>query len=406
MAVARARAGAGTRARAGAREAVIPVIAPLTDPVSLALTGLAAMLGVAIVWVQWPRPPALDGQRWFKTLLVALLRGRSEADGSSVDAFEDTVVRFVPYHPAGRFPERKVTKPDLAIADEALEGERALIEALAARATVPERWAYLYDEDEIGLAARLSDPTELGETYDPATVLVPEADWEAVAAWGADPTSERAMVLVDALARSLPARWVLIAGRPGPPSVLEALAEELGERATRLEGTAEPEVLHDALVALANEAPGGLVLIGEEVGVARLLDVLARDALVREQTLAVVSVGGVIGGRSDEADGPWSLMTRRDWMQAHFRIRDLETDVVRLTPYFSLQWLDRTLDEPGIEGLPLASMRFPEPDATRSSVATMEVVDLGPLPVDPDLPLDLVARALVVCVTAWVAHRR
>ncbi|MEM6925835.1 MAG: hypothetical protein AAF602_02815, partial [Myxococcota bacterium] len=94
-----------------------------------------------------------------------------------------------------------------------------------------------------------------------------------------------------------------------------------------------------------------------------------------------------------------------DWMQGNFRTKTLETDVVRLTPYFALQWLDRSVEEPGIVGLPLASMRFPEPEHD-ASAQTVEVVDLGPLPADDGLPLDLVARALVVCVSAWVASRR
>lgn len=365
---------------------------------------VAGVLSLGILWVQWPRPPEFDGERWFKTLLVALLQGRVEARGGDADDFDEQVIRFVPYHPAGRLPERKITSPGLAITGPALDGERALCEALAALPTHEARWVRLYDDDEVGLAARLSDPVDLGELYDPATVMGPDAGWDAVAAWGGDPDNEEAVSIRAALERVLGVRWVLVSGQPGPPSVLDALAGEVGERAVRIDGRAGAKSVADELDALLDDATP-LVLVGEERGLTWVLGALPDNALLRERTLAVVSVGGVIGGRTDESEGPLAPPTRRDWLQAHFRTKSLETDVVRLTPYFAVQWLDRSVEEPGIEGLTLAAMRFPEPEHD-ASAKTIEVVDLGPLPADPELPTDLVARALVTCVTAWVASRR
>ncbi len=346
-----------------------------------------------------------DGERWFKTLLVALIQGRVEAEGGDADDFDAQVIRFVPYHPAGRLPERKVTNPGLAITGPALDGERALCEALAALPTREARWARMYDEDETALAARLSDPAELGETYDPATVMGPDAGWEAVAAWGRDPSSDGAQRLAEALARVLPARWVLVSGEvQGAPSLLDAVAEVVGERTHRIDGTAGPTAVARALDRLLDDATS-LVLVGEERGLTWILNALPDNALLRERTVAVLAIGGVIGGRSDVSEGALSEAVRRDWVRGNFRTKALETDVVRLTPYLAVQWLDRQAETPGIAGLPLAAMRFPEPEHD-ASARTIEVVDLGPLPADPELPRELVARALVTCVTAWVASRR
>ncbi|MEN0061943.1 MAG: hypothetical protein AAGA48_07300 [Myxococcota bacterium] len=381
----------------------------MTDPISLALTALAASLGFAIIWVQWPQTPELDGERWFKSLLVALLQGHVEGRGGDADAFDTEVIRFVPYHPAGRFPERKITMPELAVTGAALDGERALCETLAALPTREARWARLYDEDEAGLDARLSDPYDLGEVYDPTTAMGPDASWEAVAAWGKDPDSEAAVALKAALWRSLPVRWVLIKGRsshPSPAPVLDALAQILGERAVMLKGDAGAEGVAEALGELADDDGPPLVHVGEEAGVTWLLHALPDNVVLRERTQAILSVGGVIGGRSDVDSGPLSTMAQRDWLGAHFRQRQIETDVVRLTPYFAVQWLDRTCEEPGIEGLSLASMRFPDPDPTDASAITVETVDLGPLPAIPTLPTELVARALITFITAWLAQRR
>jgi len=364
---------------------------------------VAAALGLGILWVQWPRPPVFDGERWFKALLISLIQGRVDASGGHAVDFDARVLRFVPYHPAGRFPERKALNPAASITGPALDGERALCEALAALPTPEARLRYMYDQDEIGFDARVSDPAELGAAYDPATAMGPDASWDAVAAWGEAPGSAAAEALRAAIARSLPARWVLVGGTGAVPSVLDALAEAVPTEVSRIDGSEGPDAVMDALDALVDETP--LVLVGEDVGTTWILAALPEHALLRERTLAVVSVGGVIGGRSDVDGGPLSFVARRDWLAAHFRMKALETDVVRLTPYFAVQWLDPAVVPPGIAGLPLESMRFPEPPED-ASASTVEVVDLGPLYADPESPVDLVARALVVTVAAWVANRR
>jgi hypothetical protein len=359
---------------------------------------LLGIVALAVGWLQWPRPPVLDGERWFKVSLCTLLRGRIEAAGGDVEAWEREVVRLVPYHPAGRMPERKVSNPVAAqIPGLALPGEQALVEALARRPDAAARWAWLYDEDPAGLDARFDDPTALGAACDWTALFGPGASWDSLAAWGRPGEGDR--VFLDALRRSVPARWVLVEGR-SRSGVLAAVAAELADAAVVPWGEDD---LGPALRALAGEREDRLVLVAEEAGVARLLRALVGAADLRDHVLAVVSVGGVVGGRTDE-EGPYGEAACRDWLAAHFTQSGLDTDVVRLTPYLALQWLDRAVWPPGIPGLPLQSSRFPEPSGEGATATTLEVVDLGPLPTDA--PPELVARALVAVTSGWIATRR
>lgn len=379
----------------------------MTDPLSITLAVAAAGVAILAGVLHWPRPPALDGERWFKVVLATLLRGAIEERGGTADEWEAEVLRFVPYHPAGRLPELKVTDPAKAsLPGRRLEGEGALLEALARRHTVAERWRYLYDEDPMGIAARLDDPAELGADYDPATWLPAGVGWDALAAWGGgDPA------FGECLQRRFPARWVLVEGRAGRrvgPTLLDALEACLDDtvRLPWRDGAVEEavEALRAELRAQIASREDRLVLVAEEAGVALALRALAGAPDIRDQIHAVLSIGGVIGGRRDE-EGPFGEERSRAWLASQFGQEALDTEVVRLTPYLSMQWLDRESPVPGAGDLSLDAQRFPEPlsDAT---VDTIEVVDLGPLPVDPDLPREQVARALVSVVTCWVLSRR
>ncbi len=328
------------------------------------------------------------------------MEGETAAHGL---AWEAEVLRFVPYHPVGRLPERKISNPVAAsLPGQALPGEIALIEALAGLDGASARWQHLYDRDEVGIEARLQDPEELGPDYDPATTLGPGAGWEALARWGAGRGT-----FADAVARAVPARWILIEGSgtiPACPSLLGAIAEDWADASETIPYGEDASALEARLSELAG-AGERLVLVGEEAGVARMLRILAADAEIRDQVFAVISIGGVVGGIPGR-EGPLGEEACRDWLGAWFSQRTLDTDVVRLTPYFSLQWLDRSAWRPGVEGLPLANARFPEPDARDATAITLEVVDLGPLPSDPELPTALDAQALVAAVSAWIMHRR
>jgi len=319
----------------------------LTDPLSLALTVAAAIVAAGIAWVQWPRPPALDGERWFKVTLATLLRGRVESEGGDADRWEQTVQRLVPN-------------------------------------------------------VSLDDPDELGPAYDPQTYLGPGFGWDAVARHAS------ADVLTADLTRVLPARWILVEGRADRrtgPTVLPSLLGALPDALVVPFGDGAPETLDRSATSAAPGAGDRLVLAGEEAGVARIMRVLHANAELRDKVLAVVSIGGVIGGRDDE-DGPYGRAASADWLAASFVQRELETDVVRLTPWLAVQWCDPDVQPPGLRGLPLAAQRFPIPDAEGATAHTLEVVDLGALPTDATLDPALVARALVAVTTLWVASRR
>ena len=369
------------------------------DAVSLAAAAVAGAVALAAGWYSWPRPPELDGERWFKTILATLLRGRIEAEEGEPDQWVQAVIRFVPYHPGGRLPELKVSIPgQMQLPGPALPHERALLDRLAKLAEAPERWAWMYDEDETGLAARLEDPAELGPDYAPEECVGPGQDWDALAATGAGQPE-----FSEALLRRLRARWMVLCGPD--PKLSEQLLDALGGSATAVpwqEG--EPDELAEALLAQVGELEpdSRLVWVAEGRAIQVLLRALRGSVPVRDATVAVLSVGGSIRGES--GDGPWGHTAMADWLGSHFNQVDMETEVVRLTPYLAMQWLDRAASPPGVEGLPLQDQRFIEPE-TRSAIETLEVVDLGPIPTVHDLPRDLVARALVIVTGLWALTR-
>lgn len=371
----------------------------MTDPFTVGVASFTAALACVLGWMMWPHPPDLEGERWFKVMLASLLRGRHERSGHDAAAWVEAVVRQVPYHPAGRLPERKVVHPDAGLPGAALDGERALCERLAALGSFEERWAWMYDRDEAGLAVRLDDPTELGPSYEPSSWLGPSVGWDALAAWGAGTSEDWPR----ALARQVPATWVLVDGRHGPaPLVLGALARRVPDvvRVPWSDSWADPQPVLDAVAGLLGDPTRRFVFVGAEVGIQRVLRALTSQVVLRDRTLAVVSVGGALRGLPGE-DGELGTAAVEAWMNAWFTHHRLDTEVTRKTPYLSVQWLNRAADPPGAFGVPLASARFPEPKLESMTQEYVQVVDLGVLPSDSDP--DLVACGLWSVVTCWVA---
>ena len=102
----------------------------MADPVLTGLAATAGLLAAGAAVLIWPRPPALDGERWFKITLASLFLGELDAKKAPESEWAERLLRFVPYHPAGRLPERKVVQPLAEPPGARLEGERALQEAL------------------------------------------------------------------------------------------------------------------------------------------------------------------------------------------------------------------------------------------------------------------------------------
>ena len=358
----------------------------LTDPVSLGVLGIAAVTAAIAGWLEVPRRPALDAERWFKATFATLLRGRVEASGGDAAAWEAAVDRFIRYHPVGRFPERKLLNPAADPPGAWLDGERALHEALLQRRGIGERVAWLYRDDPVGAAARRADPEELGPAYRLGRAAGADLGWDAVAAWGAGDTR-----LAERLLQRLGARWAVCA--EGAP-LASALAREVGA------------VSVEAWSAFDPGPDGRWVLVCGGDAVADLLAKLVEAPGLRDRVVAVVSLGGAILGRSDVGEGPRSATVREDWMAQWYGQEHLDTEVVRLTPYMSVQWFDDSTAPPGVEGVPMQAARFPPPSPQQARVETIESVDLGPVPNDPELPFDLVARALLAVVCGWVDARR
>jgi hypothetical protein len=377
---------------------------------SSAFLFVAAMTFLGLMTLGWlasPSSPELDGERLFKTILITLLRGEAESSGASVGEWEARVLGAVPYHPAGRSPESKLSNPSVhSIAAPALDGEQGLVEALMQCEDYGERLARMYDTDEGGLEARLSDPAELGESYDPACSLAPAATWEAVSAWGGGDAAVQRWCGIHS-----EVTWVLVAGRREGvpmPSILGALADQLDGKALRLDVEhGDLEAAAAAILTAATEAHSGpahrIIFVGEEAGVALILRAMVSSAPLRDRVLAVVSLGGAQGGLVTE-EGDLGPEATADWMAAWFTHRSLDTEIVRMTPYFSIQWLEREAWPPGINGLPLASSRFPVPEADSSVPPAVQSVDLGPLWASSSAPVEQIARALQVFLACWLAR--
>jgi hypothetical protein len=376
---------------------------------STAFLAVAAMTLLGLLTLSWlavPSSPDLDGERLFKAILVTLLRGEVDAvDGAAAD-WEEKVLRWVPYHPAGRMPEAKLTSPSLhSLLGPALDGEQGLIEALVQCDTYAERLERMYDKDEAGLEARFSDPADLGESYDPARTVAPAVSWEAIAAWGGgDPAVQEWLGIQTELT------WVLVGGRSDGlalPSILQALATDLGEKAIVVPVDHADEeggraAVGDAAADVLETAAHRVIFVGEEAGIQFILAALVASAPLRDRVLAVVSVGGVLGCLEEE--GSLSHAVLSDWMDAWFQHRSLDTEIIRYTPYICLQWLDRTTLPPGVPALPMAASRFPEPKQDSSVPPAVQVVDLGPLWATESTPVVQIARALQTFLACWLSR--
>jgi hypothetical protein len=413
----------------------------VTEPHVLLVAAAAVCVALAAGWFAVGRAPALDGERWFKTLLELQLARHGWS--------EDRRRAVLPYHPAGRLVERKLEHPDLAAVDGSpVAGEQGLVTTLRALPTVEARWALW-----VGSAERDLRPEVLGSEHDPARWLGPGHGWGRAGEAG----GIKALAL--AAESRQDARWVWVDGGPceGVPDLTGGIGAEAtvvpwlwGVEQARLHealaawgrslrataGTQVPwpvwaaveriaERLGELVVATAAEGvrrrlwaaveaapPSRRLLVGSTgVGTAVLLRALVSDMDLRDRIVGVLAVGGVIGGWP-ALGGPVGEARCADWLGARFRHELLDTEIIRLIPYMAVQWVDPKTSPLGAGGLPVGAARFPEPQYVGGrflqpkEAPSVEVVDLGVLVPDPDLPLEEVVDALRLVCALWSLTRR
>lgn len=366
-----------------------------TDPISLGIAAAAAATALLAGWFQVRRPAAIDAERWLKATLATLLRGRIDADDGSAESWARAVRAQVPYHPAGRQPDRKVLHPTAVPDGPLLEGEQALLDALRKAPDVATRWSLLHDGTDEAADALLQDPIDLGPDYAPAAVLGPGTTWDELASWAHDED------FGTRLAARHPLTWVCFQSGPdgAESSVLDALVA-LWPHTAVLGPDTDPREVIEPLVQ-----PGAkLVIAAEGDAVVDALEVMQKNDGLRDQVVAFVAIGAPVLGREGGPDAV-SPAVREDWMGRWYSQQHLDTEEVRLTPYLSLQWLNRSAAEAGTARQPVAWARFPRPARHGTDVETIESVDLGVLPRPGGPDEGLIAKALLFVVAGWAAQR-
>lgn len=380
----------------------------LAEGVVAALTAAVAVaVGVGVV----PRPPRLEGERWFKAMLAV-----------AAPEAADTIA----WRPGVRRVERVLGPPELAVDEDAV-----VMQAVAALPDAAARWAWLRG----GSRERLT-PAALGGDHDPRRWLGPRFGWPAVAGLGAGD-----LTLLTELEGRCNARWVVVVGRPQPdvPDLASAFDSERVGWASGLDGPrglavagalarvvragaetagawtiaaaaarwAEAWATEVAVDGLASrlralappERPAARLLVavtGE--GAPLLVRALAADMDLRDRVIGVLAVGAAALG-FPARQGVVGATVCREWMEVWFRHEPLDNETFRRVPWCCAQWLRPS--EGGAAGLPVEHARWPQPGfvgggrllAPREA-EVIDVIDLGAL--DPDAPVAPTTLAAVL----------
>lgn len=342
----------------------------MTDIVEWVVLALA----VVAAWLSVRPAPPLDWERLWKTILATIIRGDVEASGGDA---EDWWRRLsgVPYHPAGRQAVSKLTAPSLdEIPVPALEGERALVERLAAKETIRERWEAMYRDDPLAEEALLMNPAELGPAYDPASALAPKIGWEEVAQWTAETQS--------AVARRMQDVVVAVLGMDADPWI-EAVPHA---RVMAIPDPDDSASLEAALLELCPRPQDRLLVVSAGGSAYALVHALHGSPSLRDRVLVVAALGPDL--RSGE---------REQWMQENFQHLAFDTELNRQTLYMAASVVT-------MESLHLVDQCFPNPPVPPSGWAPIQAIDLGLLDLESQRP-DLLARALWVLLCFCLSSR-
>lgn len=342
----------------------------------------ALLLAVWAAWKTVPSPPVLSWERLFKVTLAALIRGELEQAGADRPDWEAAVRGRVCFHPdAGPTPERLLGLGSLEELGGAMEpGPRALAERLAALPDPESRFKAMFADDRVLEEHLLIHPDDLGEAYDPARAL--GVGWDAVAAWDEGLQAALARRLADVELVQIGAALPMAEALPG----------------ARVASIGAEEALLAALEGRVKAAADRLVLLVGGEAVHPVLRALHASPGLRDHVLAVVSVGGAVGGDGDAGDEEGR--SRDAWLAACFQHNQLDPELNHAIAYMSVVDVDPLA--------PLArswaEQRFPVREAPATGRVAIEAVDLGVVPLRA-LEERVVARGLWVVLGSWVAGR-
>ena len=320
----------------------------------LGLEAVAAALAAWAAWLTLPRPPQREWERVFKVALSTQLWAEAQAQGGTdaeIEARWDAALRAqVPYHPAGRDPATKLFAPSVSsLAAPALDGERALVEALALLPDPAARWRRMYVDDLAAADALTAHPDALGPACDPAQALGPGCGWEAAAAW--------APAVPAAIANRL--AHVCILGI-GDGSLTEALA-----RAAPGLRTASRSALDATALDLCPRAADRLVLVCSTAPFADTLLALVDAPALRDRVLAIVQLGTPVCTSAEHR-----AFLRDGWTHAA-----MAPELARCIPLFCLWDVSADTDAEA-----WAAQHLPAPTLEPGAAPSVALHALGPLP--------------------------
>jgi hypothetical protein len=301
-------------------------------------------------------------------------------------AWLQRVLGVVPWSPLARDAVGKLADPRVeAVAVPALEGERALVEALVRLPDPAARFQRLYVEDPRAVEELTGDPDQLGPDHDPARILGPGAGWDQIAAWSPalQAVLARRMAEVVIVTDGLPEELVAALAQAAPG--LRTLA--LPPTDPQPTGAAAVEALFAPVEAALSRDSDRVVLIAAGGAVLRTLAALVEGGGLRDRCLAVLTLGAALG------DEP-----ARAWLATHFDNQHLDTELRRSVPYLCVVDVDPA--DPLARDW--ADQRLPSPPPLPSGRAAVDVVDLGPLHLSA-LPPRVLARGVLLLLALRLA---